>query len=61
MVTEPFIILFRESGPERLAIANVRCLDILGALSWHSYSIDLFLLQCISNAIFNDALEGVPD
>ena len=55
--TQPFIILFRGSGLERLALANVRWLDILDALSWHSYSVDIFLLQCISNTIFNEALE----
>ena len=45
--TQPFILLFRGSGLERLALANVRWLDILDALSWHSNSVDFFLLQCV--------------
>ena len=40
--TQPFIVLFRGSGLERLALANVQWLDILGALSWHSYSVVFF-------------------
>ena len=35
--TQPFIILFRASGLERLVPANIWCLDILGALCWHNY------------------------
>ena len=54
--TQPFIILFRGSGLERLALANVRWLDILDALSWHSNSVDFFF-TAMRNTIFNEALE----